>query len=145
MLPTTGGGVPVGVSGAPQPHRALLPGQRRDGNLAEVSQALCAVGIAHGLVPDRPPRHRLAIAPGDRTAALEALHRLPRPARHSCAGRGGRFGAARAALPLRPAAGEPLSSPGQPGFVIPPKGVRRAETLRQLIRQPSEVRTTVSS
>jgi hypothetical protein len=32
-----------------------------------------------------------------------------------------------------------------PGFVIPPKGVRRGDTLRWLIRQPSAVRTTVSS
>ncbi|MBO1420272.1 Stealth CR1 domain-containing protein, partial [Streptomyces sp. FH025] len=56
-----------------EPHHRLLPGQRRDDNLAEVADALRAVGIAHGIVPDRPPRHRLAIAPGDRAAVLEAL------------------------------------------------------------------------
>ncbi|MBV2151780.1 stealth family protein [Kitasatospora sp. SUK 42] len=56
-----------------EPHRKLLPGQRRDGNLAEVTGALREVGIAHGIVPDRHPRHRLAIAPGDREAVLEAL------------------------------------------------------------------------
>ncbi|MFJ8475215.1 stealth conserved region 3 domain-containing protein [Kitasatospora sp. NPDC094011] len=56
-----------------EPHRALLPGQRRDGNLAEVAGVLGAAGIDHGLVPDRLPRHRLAIAPGDRPAVLAAL------------------------------------------------------------------------
>ncbi|MFG3224102.1 stealth family protein [Kitasatospora sp. NPDC048194] len=56
-----------------EPHRRLLPGQRRDGNLAEVSRVLRAAGIDHGIVPDRHPRHRLAIAPGDRTAVLAAL------------------------------------------------------------------------
>ncbi|WP_316526057.1 stealth family protein [Kitasatospora brasiliensis] len=56
-----------------EPHRKLLPGQRRDGNLAEVAGVLDAAGLAHGIVPDRNPRHRLAIAPGDRAAVLEAL------------------------------------------------------------------------
>ncbi|MER6366352.1 Stealth CR1 domain-containing protein [Kitasatospora sp. NPDC001527] len=51
----------------------LLPADRRDGNLAEVSGALRAAGLAHGIVPDRHPRHRLAIRPGDRAAVLEAL------------------------------------------------------------------------
>ncbi|MBO1414257.1 stealth family protein [Streptomyces sp. FH025] len=53
--------------------RHLLPGARRDGNLAEVADTLAAGGIAHGIVPDRHPRHRLAIAPGDRAAVLKAL------------------------------------------------------------------------
>ncbi|GHF79464.1 hypothetical protein GCM10018790_66690 [Kitasatospora xanthocidica] len=56
-----------------EPHRTLLPGQRRDGNLAEVAGVLSGTGIAHGIVPDRHPRHRLAISPGDRPAVLEAL------------------------------------------------------------------------
>ncbi|MEV7598111.1 stealth family protein [Kitasatospora sp. NPDC089797] len=56
-----------------EPRRTLLPGQCRDGNLAEVARVLRAVGIDHGLVPDRLPRHRLAIAPGDRAAVLAAL------------------------------------------------------------------------
>ncbi|MFF2350940.1 stealth conserved region 3 domain-containing protein [Kitasatospora sp. NPDC058115] len=56
-----------------EPRRTLLPGDRRDGNLAEVSAALRTAGLAHGIVPDRHPRHRLAIRPGDRTAVLEAL------------------------------------------------------------------------
>ncbi|MFE4972352.1 stealth conserved region 3 domain-containing protein [Kitasatospora sp. NPDC056651] len=56
-----------------EPHRQLLPGQRRDGNLAEVAEVLDAAGLAHGIVPDRHPRHRLAISPGDRAAVLEAL------------------------------------------------------------------------
>ncbi|MFF7457062.1 Stealth CR1 domain-containing protein [Kitasatospora sp. NPDC008115] len=53
--------------------RTLLPADRRDGNLAEVSEALRAAGLNHGIVPDRHPRHRLAIRPGDRPAVLEAL------------------------------------------------------------------------
>ncbi|MFE7561606.1 stealth family protein [Kitasatospora sp. NPDC057500] len=53
--------------------RTLLPADRRDGNLAEVSEALRAAGLPHGIVPDRHPRHRLAIRPGDRPAVLEAL------------------------------------------------------------------------
>ncbi|MFE6866619.1 stealth family protein [Kitasatospora sp. NPDC057692] len=53
--------------------RTLLPADRRDGNLAEVSRALQEAGIAHGIVPDRHPRHRVAIRPGDRSAVLEAL------------------------------------------------------------------------
>ncbi|MFF8772632.1 stealth family protein [Kitasatospora sp. NPDC015120] len=56
-----------------EPRRTLLPGDRRDGNLAEVSAALRTAGLAHGIVPDRHPRHRLAIRPGDRPAVLEAL------------------------------------------------------------------------
>ncbi|MFJ8628049.1 stealth family protein [Kitasatospora sp. NPDC093550] len=56
-----------------EPYRKLLPGQRRDGNLAEVAEVLSGAGIAHGIVPDRNPRHRLAIAPGDRTTVLETL------------------------------------------------------------------------
>ncbi|MFB6892112.1 Stealth CR1 domain-containing protein [Kitasatospora sp. NPDC056327] len=54
-------------------HRTLLPADRRDGNLAEVADALRAAGVAHGIVPDRHPRHRLAISPGDRPAVLRAL------------------------------------------------------------------------
>ncbi|MFJ9843961.1 stealth conserved region 3 domain-containing protein [Kitasatospora sp. NPDC101155] len=38
-----------------------------------MADALAAGGIAHGIVPDRHPRHRLAIAPGDRAAVLKAL------------------------------------------------------------------------
>ncbi|GAA1413067.1 hypothetical protein GCM10009639_65730 [Kitasatospora putterlickiae] len=53
--------------------RTLLPVDRRNGNLAEVSEALRAAGLPHGIVPDRHPRHRLAIRPGDRPAVLEAL------------------------------------------------------------------------
>ncbi|MGW4891671.1 stealth conserved region 3 domain-containing protein [Kitasatospora sp. NPDC004240] len=56
-----------------EPHRDLLPGTRRDANLAEVSEALRTAGLTHGLVPDRRPRHRLAITPGDRPAVLAAL------------------------------------------------------------------------
>ncbi|MGW6915478.1 stealth conserved region 3 domain-containing protein [Kitasatospora sp. NPDC054939] len=56
-----------------EPRADLLPGPRRDENLAEVSDALRAAGIGHGLVPDGRPRHRLAIGPGERPAVLAAL------------------------------------------------------------------------
>ncbi|MFJ4091815.1 stealth conserved region 3 domain-containing protein [Kitasatospora sp. NPDC089913] len=56
-----------------QADRIRLPGQRLDDNLAEVAGALGAAGIDHGIVPDRGRRHRLAVAAGDRSAALEAL------------------------------------------------------------------------
>ncbi|MFD5919480.1 Stealth CR1 domain-containing protein [Kitasatospora sp. NPDC058201] len=54
-------------------HRGLLPDARRNGNLAEVADALEETGVAYGLVPGRRLRHRLAIAPGDRAAAVRAL------------------------------------------------------------------------
>ncbi|MET8701466.1 stealth family protein [Kitasatospora sp. NPDC004723] len=53
--------------------RTLLPGDRRDSNLAEVGRAVRTAGLPHGIVPDRHPRHRLAISPGDRPAVLRAL------------------------------------------------------------------------
>ncbi|MGW4645584.1 stealth family protein [Kitasatospora sp. NPDC004289] len=51
----------------------LPPTVRRDGNLAEVADVLAAAGVAHGIVPDGPEHHRLAIGPGDRTAVLAAV------------------------------------------------------------------------
>ncbi|MEV7780724.1 stealth conserved region 3 domain-containing protein [Kitasatospora sp. NPDC088351] len=51
----------------------LMPAACRDGNLADVADVLEAAGIAYGVVPDPLPRHRLAIAPGDRAAVLEAV------------------------------------------------------------------------
>ncbi|MGO4257748.1 stealth conserved region 3 domain-containing protein [Marmoricola sp. RAF53] len=53
----------------------LLPGGARDANLEAVADALEAAGVRYGLVPDSELRHRVAIAPGDRDAALEACAR----------------------------------------------------------------------
>ncbi|WP_233289384.1 hypothetical protein [Kitasatospora sp. MBT63] len=50
----------------------VLPGETADANLAETAAALTAAGVPFAVVPDRPGRHRLAIRPGGRTAALEA-------------------------------------------------------------------------
>ncbi|MFE5534672.1 Stealth CR1 domain-containing protein [Streptomyces sp. NPDC056492] len=50
----------------------LLPAGARDGNLSAVADALDAAAVPYGLVPDGELRHRVAIGPGDRAAALKA-------------------------------------------------------------------------
>ncbi|MEU8839469.1 Stealth CR1 domain-containing protein [Streptomyces roseus] len=50
----------------------LLPAGARDANLNAVADALEAAAVPYGLVPDGELRHRVAIAPGDREAALKA-------------------------------------------------------------------------
>ncbi|MFI5763166.1 hypothetical protein ACIA8F_19790 [Streptomyces sp. NPDC051563] len=50
----------------------LLPAAARDANLRMTAEALEAAGIAYGLVPDGGPAHRVVIAPGGRSAVLEA-------------------------------------------------------------------------
>lgn len=50
----------------------LLPAGARDANLSAVADALDAAAVPYGLVPDGELRHRVAIAPGDRAAALKA-------------------------------------------------------------------------
>ncbi|MFD8794579.1 hypothetical protein ACFV1T_28115, partial [Streptomyces vinaceus] len=50
----------------------LLPAGARDANLSAVADALDAAAVPYGLVPDGGLRHRVAIAPGDRAAALKA-------------------------------------------------------------------------
>lgn len=50
----------------------LLPAAARDANLTVVAQALRAAAVPYGLVPDGGLRHRVAIAPEDRAAALKA-------------------------------------------------------------------------
>ncbi|MFE0578306.1 stealth family protein [Streptomyces sp. NPDC058874] len=57
----------------------LLPPDVREANLRIAAEALEAGGVAYGLVPDGGPAHRVAIAPGDRDAALKAWA-------HACAG-----------------------------------------------------------
>ncbi|MFI7360209.1 stealth family protein [Streptomyces avidinii] len=57
----------------------LLPPDVREASLRTAAEALEAGGIAYGLVPDGGLAHRLAIAPGDRDAALKAWA-------HACAG-----------------------------------------------------------
>ncbi|MET9960759.1 Stealth CR1 domain-containing protein [Streptomyces sp. NPDC006326] len=50
----------------------LLPAAARDANVLAVAEALEAAGVPYGLVPDGGLTHRVAIAPGDRAAALKA-------------------------------------------------------------------------
>ncbi|MER7823149.1 Stealth CR1 domain-containing protein [Streptomyces sp. NPDC096097] len=50
----------------------LLPADARDANLRSLAQALEAAAVPYGLVPDGRLTHRVAIAPGDRAAALKA-------------------------------------------------------------------------
>lgn len=50
----------------------LLPGDARDANLRSLAEALEAAAVPYGLVPDGRLTHRVAIAPGDRDAALKA-------------------------------------------------------------------------
>ncbi|MFI8265395.1 MULTISPECIES: Stealth CR1 domain-containing protein [unclassified Streptomyces] len=50
----------------------LLPAGARDANLSAVAEALETAAVPYGLVPDGELRHRVAIAPGDREAALKA-------------------------------------------------------------------------
>ncbi|MER6782663.1 MULTISPECIES: Stealth CR1 domain-containing protein [unclassified Streptomyces] len=50
----------------------LLPAGARDANLSAVAEALETAAVPYGLVPDGGLRHRVAIAPGDREAALKA-------------------------------------------------------------------------
>ncbi|MEV6578994.1 Stealth CR1 domain-containing protein [Streptomyces sp. NPDC051582] len=50
----------------------LLPAGARDANLSAVADALDAAAVPYGLVPDGELRHRVAVGPGDRAAALKA-------------------------------------------------------------------------
>ncbi|MFJ7587581.1 Stealth CR1 domain-containing protein [Streptomyces sp. NPDC097617] len=50
----------------------LLPADARDANLRSLAEALEAAAVPYGLVPDGRLTHRVAIAPGDRAAALKA-------------------------------------------------------------------------
>ncbi|MEV8531309.1 stealth family protein [Streptomyces sp. NPDC051211] len=50
----------------------LLPGAARDGNLRAAAEVLEAAGVPYGLVPDGGLLHRVAVAPGNREAALKA-------------------------------------------------------------------------
>ncbi|WP_406073283.1 Stealth CR1 domain-containing protein [Streptomyces virginiae] len=50
----------------------LLPADARDANLRSLAEALEAAAVPYGLVPDGRLTHRVAIAPGDRDAALKA-------------------------------------------------------------------------
>ncbi|MGW3326239.1 Stealth CR1 domain-containing protein [Streptomyces virginiae] len=50
----------------------LLPADARDANLRSLAEALEAASVPYGLVPDGRLTHRVAIAPGDRAAALKA-------------------------------------------------------------------------
>ncbi|WP_328619652.1 stealth conserved region 3 domain-containing protein [Streptomyces sp. NBC_00354] len=50
----------------------LLPACARDAGLNAVAEALEAAAVPYGLVPDGGLRHRVAIAPDDRAAALKA-------------------------------------------------------------------------
>ncbi|MFF4099200.1 Stealth CR1 domain-containing protein [Streptomyces sp. NPDC001903] len=50
----------------------LLPAGARDANLDAVADALESAAVPYGLVPDGELRHRVAIAPGERAAALKA-------------------------------------------------------------------------
>ncbi|CAM5569560.1 exopolysaccharide phosphotransferase [Streptomyces avidinii] len=50
----------------------LLPADARTASLRSVAEALEAAGVPYGLVPDGELVHRVAIAPGDRAAALKA-------------------------------------------------------------------------
>ncbi|MFB7947135.1 stealth conserved region 3 domain-containing protein [Kitasatospora phosalacinea] len=51
----------------------LLAPQAREANLLAATAALDAAGLDYLLIPDRGPRPRLAIRPGDRAAVLGAL------------------------------------------------------------------------
>ncbi|MFB7268131.1 hypothetical protein ACFCXH_39245, partial [Streptomyces nojiriensis] len=50
----------------------LLPADARTASLRSVAEALEAAAVPYGLVPDGGLVHRVAIAPGDRAAALKA-------------------------------------------------------------------------
>ncbi|MFI1652500.1 stealth family protein [Streptomyces avidinii] len=50
----------------------LLPADARAATLRSVAEALEAAAVSYGLVPDGGLVHRVAIAPGDRAAALKA-------------------------------------------------------------------------
>ncbi|MER6251450.1 stealth family protein [Streptomyces sp. NPDC001584] len=50
----------------------LLPADARAASLRSVAEALEAAAVSYGLVPDGELIHRVAIAPGDRAAALKA-------------------------------------------------------------------------
>ncbi|MFJ4861984.1 stealth family protein [Streptomyces sp. NPDC088748] len=50
----------------------LLPADARTASLRAVAEALEAAAVPYGLVPDGELVHRVAIAPGDRAAALKA-------------------------------------------------------------------------
>ncbi|MFG2978011.1 Stealth CR1 domain-containing protein [Streptomyces sp. NPDC048331] len=50
----------------------LLPADARDANLRALAEALEAASVPYGLVPDGRLTHRVAVAPGDRGAALKA-------------------------------------------------------------------------
>ncbi|MCX5308076.1 MULTISPECIES: Stealth CR1 domain-containing protein [Streptomyces] len=50
----------------------LLPADARDACLRSLAEALEAASVPYGLVPDGRLTHRVAIAPGDRAAALKA-------------------------------------------------------------------------
>ncbi|MFG2989440.1 Stealth CR1 domain-containing protein [Streptomyces sp. NPDC048257] len=50
----------------------LLPADARNANLRSLAEALEAAAVPYGLVPDGRLTHRVAIAPGDRAAALKA-------------------------------------------------------------------------
>ncbi|MFD8593675.1 Stealth CR1 domain-containing protein [Kitasatospora sp. NPDC059646] len=51
----------------------LLAPQAREANLTAAAGALDAAGVPYLLIPDRGPRHRLAVPPGQRERALAAV------------------------------------------------------------------------